>query len=439
MKKSFTLKSAKSKSLNGIIYVPTDKSISIRALILSSICLGNSKIYNLLESEDVLNTLKSLKILGVKILKKKGFHEIYGNGGIFKNPNKNLYLGNSGTGLRLLTGLLASRNLDVTLTGDRSLSSRPMKRIIDPLERMNLTIQHNNGNLPLRILDDKSKIPIPINYKLTVGSAQVKSAILLAGTNIKGDTIINEKFPSRDHTERMLKCLGADISTLGNRIILKSPVILKPKDLIIPGDFSSAAFLIVATLITKNSQITLKNIGLNYYRTGLLDVLIKMNANLKVENKKIINEETIGDISVSSSKLISTKIDKKIIPRLIDELPVLFVAASFAKGTSVFSGLEELKFKESDRLSSMAKALSDAGVDVKIKKDSMIIKGNLFQDGGNEVKTFDDHRIAMSMLIFGLASTKRIKVDDSEMIKTSFPNFKEIIKKVGGNIDFVSK
>lgn len=439
MKKSFTLKSAKSKSLNGIIYVPTDKSISIRALILSSICLGNSKIYNLLESEDVLNTLKSLKILGVKILKKKGFHEIYGNGGIFKNPNKNLYLGNSGTGLRLLTGLLASRNLDVTLTGDRSLSSRPMKRIIEPLKRMNLTIQHNNGNLPLRILDDKSKIPIPINYKLTVGSAQVKSAILLAGTNIKGDTIINEKFPSRDHTERMLKCLGADISTLGNRIILKSPVILKPKDLIIPGDFSSAAFLIVATLITKNSQITLKNIGLNYYRTGLLDVLIKMNANLKVENKKIINEETIGDISVSSSKLISTKIDKKIIPRLIDELPVLFVAASFAKGTSVFSGLEELKFKESDRLSSMAKALSDAGVDVKIKKDSMIIKGNLFQDGGNEVKTFDDHRIAMSMLIFGLASTKRIKVDDSEMIKTSFPNFKEIIKKVGGNIDFVSK
>ena len=439
MKKSFTLKSAKSKSLNGIIYVPTDKSMSIRALILSSICLGNSKIYNLLESEDVLNTLKSLKILGVKILKKKGFHEIYGNGGIFKNPNKNLYLGNSGTGLRLLTGLLASRNLDVTLTGDRSLSSRPMKRIIEPLKRMNLTIQHNNGNLPLRILDDKSKIPIPINYKLTVGSAQVKSAILLAGTNIKGDTIINEKFPSRDHTERMLKCLGADISTLGNRIILKSPVILKPQDLFIPGDFSSAAFLIVATLITKNSQITLKNIGLNYYRTGLLDVLIKMNANLKVENKKIINEETIGDISVSSSKLISTKIDKKIIPRLIDELPVLFVAASFARGTSVFSGLEELKFKESDRLSSMAKALSDAGVDVKIKKDSMIIRGNLFQDGGNEVKTFDDHRIAMSMLIFGLASTKRIKVDDSVMIKTSFPNFKEIIKKVGGNIDFVSK
>lgn len=439
MKKSFTLKSSKSKSLNGIIYVPTDKSISIRALILSSICLGNSKIYNLLESEDVLNTLKSLKILGVKILKKRGFYETYGNGGMFNNPNKNLYLGNSGTGLRLLTGLLASRNLDITLTGDRSLSSRPMKRIIEPLEKMNLTIQHNNGNLPLRILDDKSKIPIPINYKLNVGSAQVKSAILLAGTNIKGDTIINEKFPSRDHTERMLRYLGADISTLGTKIILKSPVILKPQDIIIPGDFSSAAFLIVATLITKNSQITLKNIGLNYYRTGLLDVLMKMNANLKVENKKIINEETIGDISVSSSKLISTKVNKKIIPRLIDELPVLFVAASFARGTSVFSGLEELKFKESDRLSSMAKALSDAGVDVKIKKDSMIIKGNLFQEGGNEVKTFKDHRIAMSMLIFGLASTKRIKVDDSEMIKTSFPNFKEIVKKVGGNIDFISK
>jgi len=314
-----------------------------------------------------------------------------------------------------------------------------MKRIIEPLEKMNLTIQHNNGNLPLRISDDKSKVPLPINYKLTVGSAQVKSAILLAGTNIKGDTIIKEEFPCRDHTERMLKFFGADISTLRNKIILKSPVILKPQDLFIPGDFSSAAFLIVATLITKNSQITLKNIGLNYYRIGLLDILKKMNANFKVENKKIINEEIIGDISVSSSKLISAKIDKKIVPRLIDELPVLFVAASFARGTSVFSGLEELKFKESNRLGSMAKALSDAGVNVKIKKNSMIIEGNSFQDGGNEVKTFDDHRIAMSMLIFGLASTKPIKVDDSEMIKTSFPNFKEIVEKVGGNIDFVSK
>ena len=439
MKKTFTLKSSKSKSLNGIIYVPTDKSISIRALILSSICLGNSKIYNLLESEDVLNTLKSLKTLGVKIIKKKEYYEVYGKGGVFENPGKNLYLGNSGTGLRLLTGLLASRNLDITLTGDRSLSSRPMKRIIEPLEKMNLTIKHNDGFLPLRIIDDKSKVSIPINYDLKVGSAQVKSAILLAGTNVKGDTIICEKFPSRDHTERMLKFLGADITTLKNKIILKSPVILEPQDFFIPGDFSSAAFLIVATLITQNSQISLKNIGLNYYRTGLLDILKKMNANFKVENKKIINEEIIGDIIVSSSNLTSTKIDKKIIPRLIDELPVLFVAASFAKGTSVFSGLEELKFKESDRLSSMAKALSNAGVNVKIEKNSMIIKGNQVQNGGNEVKTFDDHRIAMSMLVFGLASKKRIKVDDSKMINTSFPNFKEIIEKVGGNIDFISK
>ena len=439
MKKTFTLKTSKSKSLNGIIYVPTDKSISIRALILSSICLGNSRIYDLLESEDVLNTLKSLKALGVKIIKKNKFYEIYGNGGVFDNIDKDLYLGNSGTGLRLLTGLLASRNLNITLTGDRSLSSRPMKRIIEPLEKMNLTIEHNNGNLPLRIIDDKSKIPIPINYDLTVGSAQVKSAILLAGTNISGDTIINEKFPSRDHTERMLKCLGADISTLKNKIILRSPVILKPQDFFIPGDFSSAAFLITAALITQNSQIILKNIGLNYYRTGLLDVLKKMNANFKVENKRIVNEEIIGDVSVSSSKLISTKIDKGIIPRLIDELPVLFVAASFAKGTSVFSGLQELKFKESDRLSSMAKALSDAGVTLKIEKNSMIIEGSQFQNGGNEVETFDDHRIAMSMLVFGLASENRIKVDDSEMIKTSFPNFKEIIEKVGGSIDFVSK
>ena len=439
MKKLFTLKSIKSKSLNGIIYVPSDKSISIRALIISSICLGNSKIFNLLESEDVKHTMKSLEDLGIKILKKKNFYEVYGNGGYFEKPSNNLYLGNSGTGIRLLTGLLASRGIEITLTGDESLSSRPMNRIIEPLELMNLTIESNKGCLPLKIKKIDKKIPVPINYNLTIGSAQVKSAILFASTNIKGTSTIIENFPSRDHTEIMLKFFGADIIKKKNKIAISSPNFLKPKVLTIPGDFSSAAFLIVATLITKNSKLTIKDVGLNFYRIGLLEILKKMKAKISITNKKKINGEFIGDINVSSSKLISASVNKKIIPRLIDELPILFVAASFAKGESKFSGLEELKFKESDRLSSMAIALKNSGVNLEQKKNSLTIVGSNIQSGGNIVQTFKDHRIAMSMLVFGLASEKGIVIDDESMIKTSFPKFKEIFNLVGAKIEFLSK
>ncbi len=436
MKKSFTLKSRKSKSLNGIIFVPSDKSISIRALIISSLCLGNSKIFNLLESDDVKHTLQSLKDLGVKILRKKSFYEVYGEGGLFKKPKKKLYLGNSGTGVRLLTGLLASKGLNITLTGDESLSSRPMRRIIEPLELMNLTVQSRAGCLPLKVIN-KNKIPIPIEYNLKIGSAQIKSAILLAGMNIKGTTTVVEKFPSRDHTEIMLKFFGANIKKKDKKITINSPNFLKPKDLKIPGDFSSAAFLIVATLITKNSKLKIKEVGLNFFRTGLLDVLMKMKAKILITNTKIINGELLGDIEVSSSKLKSTTVSKKIIPRLIDELPILFVAASFAVGESKFSGLEELKFKESDRLNSMATALKNAGVNVIQKKNSLAISGNIKQLGGNIVKTFSDHRIAMSMLVFGLASENGIVIDDKRMIKTSFPNFKEVFNSIGAYIDIL--
>ena len=439
MKKPFTLKSLKSKSLNGIIYVPSDKSISIRALIISSLCLGNSKIFNLLESEDVKNTLKSLKKLGVKILKRKNFYEIYGNGGVFEEPKGSLYFGNSGTGVRLLTGLLASSKINVILTGDKSLSSRPMRRVIEPLELMNLTIEDNKGCLPLRIRKNTKKIPIPIKYNLNIGSAQIKSAILLASINIKGTTIIIEKFPSRDHTEIMLKFFGADIEKKRKKIVINSPNFLEPKIVEIPGDFSSAAFLIVATLITKNSKLSIKKVGLNFYRTGLLDVLKKMKAKISITNKENVNGELVGDIHVSSSELKSTSVDKSIVPRLIDELPILFVAAAFAKGTSNFLGLEELKFKESDRLSSMAEALNSSGVTIQQKKSSLKIIGSKSQLGGSIIKTNNDHRIAMSMLIFGLASEKKIIIDDEKMIKTSFPDFKKILKSVGAKIEIVSK
>ena len=437
-KNILTLKSLKSKCLSGKLCVPADKSISIRALLISSICFGNVKVSNLLESDDVKNTLNCLKQLGVKILKKGSQFEVFGQGGVFEDPKKELFLGNSGTGLRLLIGLLSTRNVNVNFTGDKSLSSRPMMRIVEPLKKMNVSLTHNNGYLPIKIQKNNG-FYLPLKYSLEIGSAQVKSAILLAALNLSGTTTIKEKFPSRDHTEILLKYLGAEIKKVNNIITLKSPNFLKPKNIFIPGDFSSAAFLIVAALITKESKITIENVGLNFFRTGLLEVLKKMKAKIDVSKKKLINGEPVGNITVESSDLISTKVEAKISPRLIDEFPILFVAASFASGKSTFKGLEELKFKESDRLKTMVDALKDAGVELNLKKGSLEVIGNKTQKGGNYVITKSDHRIAMSMLIFGLAAEKSITIDDPSMIKTSFPKFKETMNTINASIKNVSK
>ncbi len=438
MKNSFTLKSTKSKSLKGILSVPGDKSISIRSLLISSICFGNSKIFNILKSDDIFSTLESLEHLGIKIEKKKKYIEVFGKGGVFKNPKKEINLGNSGTGVRLLSGLISSRQVTVSLIGDDSLSKRPMMRIIEPLLLMNSKIEHNNGKLPIKIKNNNGK-SIPIKFILKIGSAQVKSAILLASLNLKGQTKIIEKNPSRDHTEIMLKYFGAQIKIKKNEITLNSPNFLKPKDIHVPGDFSSAAFLIVATLITKNSKITINNVGLNFYRTGLLDVLIKMGAKIKIMNKTNMNGEIVGDIFVESSALKSIKLSGEIAPRLIDEYPILFVAASFASGISSFKGLKELKFKESNRLVEMANSLKKSGVELEVEENSLKIQGKVKNKGGTLINTKQDHRVAMSMLIFGLASENPITIDDPKMIKTSFPNFLETLQKINAKIDYVPK
>ena len=290
-KNTFTLKSMKSKCLTGKLSVPADKSISIRALLISSICFGNTKISNLLESEDVKNTLNGLKQLGVKIWKKGSQFEVFGQGGVFEDPQKELFLGNSGTGLRLLIGLLSTRNVNVDFKGDQSLSSRPMMRIIEPLKKMNVSLTHNNGYLPIKI----QKMMFFSTHKIfiEIGSAQVKSAILLAALNLSGTTTVKEKFPSRDHTEILLKYLGADIKKEKYHHF-KISNFLKPKNIFVPGDFSSAAFLIVAALITKESKIIIENVGLNFFRTGLLEVLKKMNAKIDVSKKKLINGEQLA-------------------------------------------------------------------------------------------------------------------------------------------------
>ena len=324
--------------------------------------------------------MKVLKNLKIKIIKNNDYYEIFGQGGFFSDPQKILHFGNSGTGVRLMAGLLSTSEINATLTGDKSLSSRPMKRIIDPLQEMNVSITHNNGLLPIKVFNRNNQ-HIPINHTLNVGSAQVKSCILLAALNTKGTTKIVEKIPSRDHTEIMLKFLGANLIKEKNVIKLTSPNFLKPKELKIPGDFSSAAFVIIAVLLSKKSKVKLKDVGLNYYRTGLLDVLKKMNANITVKNKRKFNGEIVGDIEVESSNLVATVVNKSIVPRLIDEYPILFVAASFASGISEFYGLKELKVKESNRLSSMSNALSKNGVKLELGNDSIKIYGEETQEG----------------------------------------------------------
>ena len=441
MTKINTLKSFKSKSLNGIINVPGDKSISQRALIFASLCFGSVKIRGLLESQDVLHTLNSLRELGIKIELNKDLCKVFGNGGVFTTPKKNLNFGNSGTGARLMMGMLASRGITATFEGDQSLSKRPMLRVLNPLERFGVKFKHSDGKLPVTI--EKNELLIPCSINLKLGSAQVKSAVLLAALNINGKTEINDFLPSRDHTEILLKYLGADIqvksSKKKNIITINGPVILERKDIDIPGDFSSAAFIIVAVTLCKNSEVIIKSLGVNFFRTGLLDILEKMNAKITVIEKWEKNGEQIADLKISSSNLIGCKIGGKISTRAIDEYPILFVAASYADGCTEFTDLEELKFKESDRLSVMAEALQKSGVKIKLGKNSIKIYGQKNQKGGVNIKTYDDHRIAMSMIIFGLVSEKPITIDQTKMIETSFPDFAGLMKKLGAKIDYVQK
>ena len=438
MKKN-TLKSSKSKILSGYLVLPGDKSISHRAIILSSLAIGNSKIYGLLESDDVINTVKSIRNLGVTILKKKDHYLVEGNGGIFKKKTQQLYFGNSGTGVRLITGMLATKKINIILTGDESLSTRPMQRVIDPLNLIGAKIESNNGKLPIII--NKSEILMPEKFISEIGSAQIKSAFLLAALNISGTCTYIEKKPSRNHSEIMLKNFGAKISVKksGTSKIIKifGSTPLESKNVRVPGDFSSAAFIIVAVLLVPGSKVIFENLGLNFYRTGLIDVLKKMGAQIKVKRTYLVNGERVGDLEVVSSKLKSINLDGGISARMIDEYPILFVAASFADGITFLRNLEELKFKESDRLKSMAEALRKCGVKINVKNDSIKIYGKKTQKGGCQIKTFKDHRIAMAMLIFGMISEEPVSVDEIGMIETSFPDFYLVMKKIGANLEYI--
>ena len=426
-----------SEGLHGEIKIPGDKSISHRALICASISDGVSRISNLQESEDVINTLNSLKQLGISISKENGSYFVEGKGfkGLKQSENP-LYFGNSGTGIRLMSGLLSIQSFSSSLTGDESLSKRPMKRIIEPLSKMGANISGSReDNLPLRITPSENINGI--NYEMQVASAQVKSAILFASLGAQGDTKIIEQSISRDHTERMFEYFGAKISYSEKETTLKNTDKFTPQNIQIPGDFSSSAFFIVAALISKNSDITLREVGMNPSRIALLNKLIEMGGNIQVFNHSSFGKEPIADLNIKSSILNSCEVTSDDVPNLIDELPILFIASSFAEGVSRFNDIEELKHKESNRLNAMQDGLNK----MKIKN---FLDGNVFciKGKGKDYKspnflaeTYYDHRIAMSFAVAGLNSNSSIEISSPESINTSFPEFIELGKKLGCNFE----
>ena len=423
--------------LKGSIKISGDKSISHRALIFASLSTGKVKISNLLESDDVMRTLNILKELGIKIVKKKTQWTVYGNGtGGYLQPSQVLDCGNSGTTSRLMMGAVSSNPINCTFIGDNSLSKRSMSRLSIFLEKMGAEIKLTKKDfLPLHINGDINLIPM--EHVMQKASAQVKSAIILAALNLRGKTRIIEKRNTRDHTERLMRYLKINfkkkiLSKSSTSIELNVPYEIKPRDIIVASDPSSAAFFIVGALIIPKSMITLKNIALNKSRTAFIDVLKKMGGKIKVKKTKTISGEDVGNIQVSYSLLNAIEVKASSSPYLIDEYPILSIAASQAKGVTVMKGLSELRHKESDRIKSITKNLSKIGFKVISKKDDISIKGSneLQVIDQKKIKTYGDHRIAMSFAILSLLYKNKLIIDDESCISISYPDFKKHLKKL---------
>ncbi|WP_040600682.1 3-phosphoshikimate 1-carboxyvinyltransferase [Sphingobium ummariense] len=425
--------------LSGHAAVPGDKSISHRSLMLSALAVGESRVEGLLEGEDVLATAAAMRAMGADIERDAdGIWHVHGVGvGGLLQPQTALDMGNSGTSTRLLMGLVASHAITATFTGDASLSKRPMARVTEPLSRMGASFTASPGDrLPLTM---RGACPaVPLDYRLPVASAQVKSAILLAGLNAPGITRIVEPVPTRDHSERMLKGFGAELEVAvegdGTRIItLTGEAELKPQSIIVPGDPSSAAFPMVAALLVPGSRVTIANVGLNTTRAGLIDLLREMGGDIVVENPREVGGEPVGDLLVTASALKGVEPDPARAPSMIDEYPVAFVAAALAEGRSIFRGLEELRVKESDRIATMAAGLRAIGVAVEELEDGIVIEGSGGAPlaGGGPVATKLDHRIAMSFAVAGLVSRDGVTIDDMRPVATSFPGFTALLRSLG--------
>lgn len=432
------LEARRSPGLTGRVRVPGDKSISHRALILGALAIGETRISGLLEGEDVLNTAKAMRALGAQVTRTGDFAWSVRGVGVagFAQPSQPLDFGNSGTGCRLVMGAVAGCPIAATFDGDASLRSRPMRRVLDPLELMGarVTRQNDGGRLPMTLQGADN--PIPIEYRTPVASAQIKSAVLLAGLSAPGVTIVIEREASRDHTELMLKHFGADIASErdgihGRKISLKGQPELRAADVVVPADPSSAAFPIVAALIVPGSDIVLTDVMTNPLRTGLFTTLHEMGASIEESEARGDAGEPMARFRVRASQLRGVEVPPERAPSMIDEYLVLAVAAAFAQGTTTMRGLQELRVKESDRLEATAAMLRVNGVKVEIAGDDMIVEGRGHVPGGGLVATQMDHRIAMSALVMGLASDQPVKIDDSRFIATSFPDFIPMMRGLG--------
>ena len=435
------LTSGTAAALNGRLVAPGDKSVSHRALILGALAIGRTRVRGLLEGDDVLRTAAAMGALGAGIARDgQGGWTIDGVGlGALAEPQDVLDLGNSGTGARLLMGLIASHPITAFFTGDASLRRRPMARVAAPLELIGARIiARDGGRMPLAVIGASS--PLPIAYHLPVASAQVKSAVLLAGLNAPGETSVIEPQPTRDHSERMLRHFGAAVDTVeepdgGRRITLKGQPELSAADLVVPGDPSSAAFPTVAALLLPASEVVIEGVGVNPLRTGLYETLREMGAAIDFGNERMAAGEPVADLAVRASALSGVEVPAERAPRMIDEYPILAVAAAFARGRTVMHGLGELRVKESDRLGAIAQGLAACGVAVTVSGDTLTVEGlGGPPPGGADIATRLDHRIAMAFLVLGMAARRPVRVDDGDTIATSFPDFVAAMNRLGAAI-----
>ena len=438
MSDSITFKVQPGGSLRGEIRVPGDKSISHRSIMLGSIAEGVTHVTGFLDAEDALATLKAFQAMGVEIEgPDEGNVTIYGVGlNGLKEPKESLYLGNSGTSMRLLSGLLAGQIFDSVLTGDESLSKRPMRRVTLPLAEMSAEIiTEDDGTAPLAIKGNTTLTGI--HYEMPIASAQVKSCLLLAGLYAEGKTTIIEPAPTRDHTERMLEGYGYPVERCGNKVSITSGHRLNAVDIDVPSDISSAAFFLVGASIAPNSSVRLNHVGINETRTGIIEILKLMGADITLINEREVGGECVADIQVNSSELKGIEIPEHLVPLAIDEFPVLFVAAACATGVTVLTGAEELRVKESDRIQVMADGLHQLQVKADPTPDGMIIQGG--EIVGGEVISHGDHRIAMAFAIAGLRSKEPIVINDCENVNTSFPEFVALAGGLGLDISQTSE
>ncbi|HOK56506.1 MAG TPA: 3-phosphoshikimate 1-carboxyvinyltransferase [bacterium] len=424
----------KPEKISGIIELPGDKSITHRSLIFGSISAGKTYILNYSKGKDCLSTLNCLLNLSVKIEEVE--NQLVINGCEFKEPEDILNCGNSGTTIRLLSGILSAKPLYTVLTGDSSLRKRPMDRIIKPLTMMEAEIygRGNNKYAPLTIIGKNLK---GIKYKMEIPSAQVKSCIILATLFANGESIIEESYQTRDHTERMLEYFGGEIEKRGNKIIVKGNQKLKGKEIYIPGDFSSACYFIAGTILVPDSNLIIKNVGLNPTRTGFLNVIERMGGNFEILRKEEISGEPVGDVKIMySEKLKGTEILPEEVPNIIDEIPLIAVLGSVAEGKTIVRGAKELRVKESDRIKSISTELKKLGAKIEEKEDGFILEG-VKRLKGTKVNSWNDHRIAMSLVIASFITEGDIVIENSECVDISFPEFFDKFKYLGVNFEFI--